>query len=79
MYSYDAAVANFEYLTYAIPNTQLEDYEYEDYIEGPRVLSEIEIVNPPEDVLARCETLQNLGPEGDDMYSKYWKEFKSQR
>ncbi|MBO5995133.1 MAG: extracellular solute-binding protein, partial [Firmicutes bacterium] len=54
MYSYDAAVANFEYLTYAIPNTQLEDYEYEDYIEGPRVLSEIEIVNPPEDVLLRC-------------------------
>ncbi len=77
MYSYDAAVANFEYLTYAIPNTQLDDYVYEDYIEGEMPLSEIGIVNPSEDVLARCETLKNLGPEGDDMYSRYWKLFKS--
>jgi len=77
MYSYDAAVANFEYLTYAIPNTQLDDYVYEDYIEGETELQDIGIVNPPEDILARCETLKNLGPEGDDMYSKYWKEFKS--
>ncbi len=77
MYSYDAAVANFEYLTYAIPNTQLDDYVYEDYIEGEMVLSEIGIVNPSEEILARCETLKNLGPEGDDMYSRYWKIFKS--
>ena len=77
MYSYDAAVANFEYLTYAIPNTQLDDYLYEDYIEGEMELQDIGIVNPPEEILARCETLKNLGPEGDDMYSKYWKEFKS--
>ncbi len=77
MYSYDAAVANFEYLTYAIPNTQLDDYVYEDYIEGETILSEIEIVNPSEEILARCETLKNLGAEGDDMYSRYWKEFKS--
>ena len=77
MYSYDAAAANFEYLTYAIPNTQLEDYVYEDYIEGEMELQDIEIVNPPEEVLDRCETLNNLGPDGDDMYSRYWKEFKS--
>lgn len=77
MYSYDAAVANFEYLTYAIPNTQLDDYVYEDYIEGEMELQDIGIVNPPEEILARCETLKNLGPEGDDMCSKYWKEFKS--
>ena len=77
MYSYDAAVANFEYLTYAIPNTQLDDYVYEDYIEGETVLSEIGIINPSEEILARCETLKNLGPEGDDMYSRYWKIFKS--
>ena len=77
MYSYDAAVANFEYLTYAIPNTQLDDYVYEDYIEGEMELQDIGIVNPPEEILERCETLKNLGPEGDDMYSKYWKEFKS--
>ncbi len=78
MYSYDAAVANFEYLTYAIPNTMLEDYVYEDYIDGEMPLSEIGIVNPSEEVLANCETLKNLGPEGDDMYSRYWKMFKSQ-
>jgi hypothetical protein len=50
---------------------------YEDYIGGETILSEIEIVNPSEEVLERCETLKNLGPEGDDMYSRYWKEFKS--
>ena len=63
----------------AIPEvkTYLEDYVYEDYIEGEMPLSEIEIINPPEEVLERCETLKNLGPEGDDMYSRYWKEFKS--
>ena len=48
-----------------------------DYIEGETVLSEIGIINPSEEILARCETLKNLGPEGDDMYSRYWKIFKS--
>ena len=77
MYSYDAAEANFEYLTYAIPNTQLDDYVYEDYIEGPEALKNIEIVNPSEEILERCETLKNLGVEGDQLYSEYWKKFKS--
>lgn len=77
MYSYDSAVSNFEYLTYAIPNSQLDDYEYEDYIEGPEILSEIPIVSPSDKVLSNCETLKNLGHEADDMYSEYWKKFKS--
>ena len=78
MYSHDAAAANFEYLTYAIPNKALEDYVYEDYIEGPTKISEIEIIYPTEEILANCETLKNLGAEVDDMYSRYWKKFKSQ-
>lgn len=56
---------NFEYLTYAIPNTQILD------------LTDNPILNPSDEVLARCETLENLGSEADDMYSKYWKEFKA--
>lgn len=61
----DSAEDNFEYLTYAIPNTQIAD------------LTDEEVLNPPKEVLAKCETLKNLGAEADDMYSKYWKEYKS--
>ena len=45
MYSYDAAVSNFEYLTYAIPIPSWRT-TYEDYIEDETVLSEIEINEP---------------------------------
>lgn len=61
----ESARLNFEYLTYAIPNTQILD------------LTDNPILNPSDEVLARCETLENLGSEADDMYSKYWKEFKA--
>ena len=61
----DSAEYNFEYLTYAIPNTRIAD------------LTDEEVLNPPKEVLAKCETLKNLGAEADDMYSKYWKEYKS--
>lgn len=61
----DSAEDNFEYLTYAIPNTRIAD------------LTDEEVLNPPKEVLAKCETLKNLGAEADDMYSKYWKEYKS--
>lgn len=61
----DSAEDNFEYLTYAIPNTQVDD------------VTEEPVLNPSAEVLARCETLKNLGAEADDMYSKYWKEYKS--
>ncbi len=66
MYEENSARLNFEYLTYAIPNTQILD------------LTDNPILNPSDDILSRCETLQNLGPEADDMYSRYWKEFKAQ-
>jgi len=64
----DGGVAelNFEYLTYAIPNTQIAE------------LTSAEVLNPSAELLAKCETLKNLGPELDDMYSRYWKAFKSE-
>ena len=61
----DVAEDNFEYLTYAIPNVKVDD------------VAEEPVLNPSAEVLAKCETLKNLGPEADDMYSKYWKEYKS--
>ena len=59
------ARTNFEYLTYGIPNKEILD------------LTDNPILNPSEEVLARCETLANLGADGDDLYSKYWKIFKA--
>ena len=65
---FDGYVAelNFDYLTYAIPNKEIQDL-----IEEP-------VLNPSEDVLAKSETLKNLGAEADAMYSRYWKQYKAQ-
>jgi len=62
----EIARLNFEYLTYAIPNIQILD------------LTDNPILNPSDEILSRCETLDNLGPEADEMYSRYWKEFKAE-
>lgn len=59
------AKTNFEYLTYAIPNRQIEDL-----VDEP-------VLNPSAEVLRNCETLRNLGAEIDDMYSSYWKTYKA--
>ena len=61
----DVARTNFEYLTYGIPNKEILD------------LTDNDILNPSDEILSRCETLKNLGPTVDDLYSKYWKEFKA--
>ena len=61
----EIARVNFEYLTYGIPNKEILD------------LTDNPILNPPAEVLAKCETLVNLGSDGDDMYSRYWKLFKA--
>lgn len=61
----DIARVNFEYLTYGIPNKEILD------------LTDNPILNPSDEVLARCETLANLGSDADDMYSRYWKMFKA--
>ena len=61
----DVARINFEYLTYGIPNKEILD------------LTDNPILNPSDEILARCETLANLGSEADDLYGKYWKAFKA--
>ncbi|MFR0903466.1 MAG: extracellular solute-binding protein, partial [Anaerovoracaceae bacterium] len=61
----DTAETNFEYLTYAIPNKEIADL-----VDEP-------VLDPSEDILANCEILRNLGADGDDMYSKYWKTYKA--
>ena len=62
----DVAAANFEYLTYAIPNTQIADL-----VDEP-------VLNPTETRYLRVETLRNLGAEVDDMYSSYWKIYRAE-
>ncbi len=61
----EVARVNFEYLTYGIPNKEIFD------------LTDNEVLNPSASILDRSETLQNLGAEGDRLYSRYWKEFKA--
>lgn len=62
----EVAATNFEYLTYAIPNKKIADL-----VDEP-------VLNPSAEILANCETLRNLGAESDDIYSKYWKQYKAE-
>lgn len=66
----ETAMTNFEYLTYSIPNISVIESVKND--EGM-----MNILFPTEEVLVQCEALQNLGAEIDDLYTKYWKQFKS--
>ncbi|MGI6191272.1 MAG: ABC transporter substrate-binding protein [Eubacterium sp.] len=66
----DIAYKNFKYLTYSTPN------------EGARKLMPAKYRNNPnlflsDKQLAKCQVLRDLGPDGDDLYSTYWKIFKS--
>ncbi len=67
----DTAVTNYEYLTYSIPNVGVMEL-----LEGDD--KKLEYLFPSEDVLEKCEALKNLGTDGDDMYSQYWKGFKAE-
>ena len=66
----DVAYTNFEYLTYSTPNKAAREMMDEELQNNP-------VLFPDEETLAKCESLADLGPDGDDMYSKYWKIFKS--
>ena len=57
-----SAQKNFEYLGYDIPNVVISEEEG----------SPFELLEGTD-----SETLKNLGPEGDDLYSAYWKMYKS--
>ena len=64
------AEVNFEYLTYSIPNVSvMEIAKGDDAMMG--------ILFPDEFVLQKCEALKSLGSEVDDVYTEYWKKFKS--
>ena len=67
----DSALANFDYLTYSIPNKAVIDQVSTD-------AKQMSYLFPEESVLSKCETLKSLGAENDDLYSKYWKEFKAE-
>lgn len=64
------ALRNFEYLTYAIPNTGMYDLMEPEYLKN-------EVLFPSDEVLAKCETLLTLDAATRKIYSKYWKQFKS--
>ena len=84
MLSKKAAITNFNYLTYTIPNKYVYDnidelvqnFDEQAY-GGKGVIKENQIVFPSDDVLKRCEILRNLGPDGDDLYTNIWKKFKA--
>lgn len=71
MLSGDAAVKNYEYLTYSIPNRYVLDR-----ISGDE--KTMSYLFPSEEVLSQCEALRSLGAENDDMYGRYWKDFKAE-
>ena len=67
----DIALKNFEYITYATPNTGAFEMLDEEYQSN-------ESVFPDSSILENCEVYQYLGTEADDMYSALWKEIKAQ-
>ncbi len=64
------AMKNFDYLTYSIPNISVIDSVKND-------AAKMGVLFPEDAVLEKCEALMNLGPAADDLYTKYWKKFKS--
>lgn len=67
----DIALKNFEYITYATPNTGAFEMLDEEYRNNKSVF-------PDDAVLENCEVYQYLGTEADDLYSALWKEIKAQ-
>lgn len=67
----EMAFKNFEYLTYSTPNQGAIDLM-------DKKLRNNEALFPTEKTINKCEVLKDLGPTGDDLYSKYWKKFKAQ-
>lgn len=67
----DIALKNFEYITYATPNTGALDLMDEEYRENTSVF-------PDTSKLTNSEVFQYLGTEADDLYNALWKQIKSQ-
>ena len=56
--------------TYSIPNISVIDSVRND-------AAKMGVLFPDDKVLEKCEALKNLGSDADDLYTKYWKKFKS--
>jgi Spermidine/putrescine-binding periplasmic protein len=67
------AMKNFEYLTYSIPNVSVIDK-----VKNEKDQAMMDVLFPKEAVLKNCEALKSLGAENDDMYTKYWNQFKGE-
>lgn len=66
----DIAAKNFEYITYATPNTEALSLIDEEITSNRSVF-------PTDDMLVNCEVFKYLGIEGDELYNSLWKEVKS--
>lgn len=65
----DIAAKNFEYITYATPNTEALALIDEEITSNRSVF-------PTDDMLENCEVYKYLGIEGDELYNSLWKEVK---
>ena len=68
----DIALLNFEYITYATPNTAARALIEEEEIRNSPILF------PDLGQYGNLETFQYLGAEGDALYNNLWKEVKSE-
>lgn len=67
----DIALKNFEYITYATPNTEARKLIKDADIRNS------EILFPDDDTLKNCESYTYLGPEAEEIYAKLWREIKA--
>ena len=65
----EIAYKNFEYITYATPNTGAQE------LMDPEVAAN-QAVNPSAEVLSRCEVFKTLGEEGDALFNELWLQVK---
>lgn len=66
----EVAYQNFEYITYATPNTGAIDLMDEETLNNPAVA-------PGPDILKRCEVFHYLGESGEKKYHQMWLELRS--
>ena len=67
----EVAAKNFDYLYYTTPNKAALELIDEEALQE-------EAIFPSQETLKRCESLKTLDSETTDLYSKYWKQVKSQ-
>ncbi len=68
--SYDAAMANFEYIYYGTPNEAILDDLDEDVLADTTIF-------PTDEMLENCEVFRYLGSEADALYTDLWQIVKT--